>query len=203
MQAIVLFAVILVLIAAAFAVPNGMIKGKVIDDRDATVVGAAVLALGLGGFDAVTHQLHHPHVSFRILRAHGQAADRVEQSGGECLGARTVRPRGGVGEQRAGHHVAPELIGVDAGAFEAFERLPEGRASDDAARRQQTDAHDRIVGGGDRAQRGEGGGVGRPEYRGGQRGIALPHRGQLRVTGGVIREQRRFGLSRGRKGGWR
>jgi uncharacterized membrane protein YhaH (DUF805 family) len=51
MQAVLLFAVILVLIAAAFAIPNGMVKGKTIDDRDASVVGAAVLALGLGGLN--------------------------------------------------------------------------------------------------------------------------------------------------------
>jgi hypothetical protein len=51
MQAVLLFAVILVLIAAAFAIPNGMVKGKTIDDRDASVVAGAVLALGLGGLN--------------------------------------------------------------------------------------------------------------------------------------------------------
>jgi hypothetical protein len=51
MQAALLFAIILALIAAAFAIPNGMVKSKIIDDRDATVVSAAVLALGLGGLN--------------------------------------------------------------------------------------------------------------------------------------------------------
>ena len=51
MQAALLFAVILALIASAFAIPNGMVKSKAIDDRDASVVGAAVLALGLGGLN--------------------------------------------------------------------------------------------------------------------------------------------------------
>ena len=51
MQAVVLFAVILVLIAAAFAIPNGLVKERAIDDRDTTVVGATVLALGLGGLN--------------------------------------------------------------------------------------------------------------------------------------------------------
>ena len=51
MQAAFLFAVILVLIAAAFAIPNGMVKGKTIDERDASVVAGAALALGLGGLN--------------------------------------------------------------------------------------------------------------------------------------------------------
>jgi hypothetical protein len=48
MQAAILFGVILVILAFAFAVPMGRVRGREIDDRDASVLGASILVLGLG-----------------------------------------------------------------------------------------------------------------------------------------------------------
>jgi hypothetical protein len=46
-----LFAGVMLLIGSAFAIPNGALSSKRIREQDATVLGASVLALGLGGMN--------------------------------------------------------------------------------------------------------------------------------------------------------
>jgi EamA domain-containing membrane protein RarD len=48
MEAIAVFGITLVLMGAAFAIPTSAVRSRAIRDRDAPVLGAAVLELGLG-----------------------------------------------------------------------------------------------------------------------------------------------------------
>lgn len=51
MEAIILFGVVLVVMGLAFAVPVGALRGGEVADRDASVLGAAIITLGLGGLN--------------------------------------------------------------------------------------------------------------------------------------------------------
>jgi hypothetical protein len=51
MQAAILFGVILVLLGLAFAIPMGSLRGGMVADRNASVLGASILVLGLGGLN--------------------------------------------------------------------------------------------------------------------------------------------------------
>ncbi|MDA1035422.1 MAG: hypothetical protein O3B65_00905 [Chloroflexi bacterium] len=51
MQAIALFAITLVLMGAAFAIPTSAVRNRAIRDHDAPVLGAVVLEFGLGGMN--------------------------------------------------------------------------------------------------------------------------------------------------------
>jgi hypothetical protein len=51
MEAAILFGVILVILGVAFAVPMGSLRGGMVADRDASVLGASILVLGLGGLN--------------------------------------------------------------------------------------------------------------------------------------------------------
>jgi hypothetical protein len=53
MTAMILFAVTLVLMGAAFAIPAAVVREGCIADNDATVLGGSVVALGLGGLNLV------------------------------------------------------------------------------------------------------------------------------------------------------
>ncbi len=53
MEAIILFGVILLVLGLAFAVPMGYLRGEMIADRDASVLGASILVLGLGTLNGV------------------------------------------------------------------------------------------------------------------------------------------------------
>ena len=48
MEAAILFGVVLVVMSTAFALPMGLLRGGLIAIRDASVLGASILALGLG-----------------------------------------------------------------------------------------------------------------------------------------------------------
>ena len=53
MEAAILFGVILVILGLAFAVPMGALRSSMVADRDASVLGASILVLGLGGLNYV------------------------------------------------------------------------------------------------------------------------------------------------------
>ena len=51
MEAVILFGVILVVLGVAFAVPMGSVRGGGVADRNASVLGASILVLGLGALN--------------------------------------------------------------------------------------------------------------------------------------------------------
>ncbi len=60
-MSLILFAVVLLFIAAAVAIPVFAQNERKIDDADATVLGAAILGLGLGGLSQPNTQQHTHH----------------------------------------------------------------------------------------------------------------------------------------------
>jgi hypothetical protein len=51
MEAAILFGVVLAVMGVAFAVPMGSLRGGMVADRDASVLGASILVLGLGALN--------------------------------------------------------------------------------------------------------------------------------------------------------
>jgi lipoprotein signal peptidase len=51
MEAAILFGFILVLLGVAFAVPMASLRGRMVADRDASVLGASILVLGTGSLN--------------------------------------------------------------------------------------------------------------------------------------------------------
>ena len=51
MEAVILFGFILVILGVAFAVPMASLRGRMVADRDASVLGASILVLGMGSLN--------------------------------------------------------------------------------------------------------------------------------------------------------
>ena len=51
MEAVILFGFILVILGVAFAVPMASLRGTMVADRDASVLGASILVLGMGSLN--------------------------------------------------------------------------------------------------------------------------------------------------------
>jgi LPXTG-motif cell wall-anchored protein len=51
MEAVILFGFILVILGVAFAVPMASLRGSMVADRDASVLGASILVLGMGSLN--------------------------------------------------------------------------------------------------------------------------------------------------------
>jgi hypothetical protein len=51
MEAVILFGFVLVILGVAFAVPMASLRGRMVADRDASVLGASILVLGMGSLN--------------------------------------------------------------------------------------------------------------------------------------------------------